>query len=109
MSLAAAVREHYLTRYPAEAARVVEKRHELLPEMGELSGEALSHLFEYLDPGYLKTFFTALDATRRRQVLQNASNRTGLLILGGLSREEMVFDKEKLLQIYDITIEKKPM
>lgn len=27
----------------------------------------------------------------------------------GLSRQEMVFDKEKLLQVYDVTIEKKPM
>ena len=27
----------------------------------------------------------------------------------GLSRQEMVFDKEKLLSIYDITIDKKPM
>ncbi|MBK7404464.1 MAG: NADH-quinone oxidoreductase subunit I [Phycisphaerales bacterium] len=29
--------------------------------------------------------------------------------LVGLSRQEMVFDKEKLLSIYDITIDKKPM
>ena len=27
----------------------------------------------------------------------------------GLSRQEMVFDKEKLLHVYDVTIEKKPM
>ena len=27
----------------------------------------------------------------------------------GLSRQEMVFDKEKLLHMYDVTIEKKPM
>lgn len=27
----------------------------------------------------------------------------------GMSRQEMIFDKEKLLSIYDITIEKKPM
>lgn len=27
----------------------------------------------------------------------------------GLSRNEMVFDKEKLLSVYDLTIEKKPM
>jgi NADH-quinone oxidoreductase subunit I len=27
----------------------------------------------------------------------------------GLSRQEMVFDKEKLLEIYDITVERKPM
>lgn len=27
----------------------------------------------------------------------------------GLSRQEMVFDKEKLLRVYDLTIEKKPM
>ena len=27
----------------------------------------------------------------------------------GLTREEMVFDKEKLLSIYDVTIDKKPM
>ncbi len=27
----------------------------------------------------------------------------------GLSRQEMVFDKEKLLHIYDVTVEKKPM
>jgi NADH-quinone oxidoreductase subunit I len=27
----------------------------------------------------------------------------------GLSREEMVFDKEKLLEVYDVTIGKKPM
>jgi len=29
--------------------------------------------------------------------------------IAGLSRQEMVFDKEKLLSIYDVTIEKKPM
>jgi len=27
----------------------------------------------------------------------------------GLSRQEMVFDKEKLLHVYDLTVEKKPM
>jgi len=27
----------------------------------------------------------------------------------GLSRQEMVFDKEKLLKVYDVTVEKKPM
>ena len=27
----------------------------------------------------------------------------------GLSRQEMVFDKEKLLEIYDVTIDRKPM
>ena len=27
----------------------------------------------------------------------------------GLSRQEMIFDKEKLLHMYDVTIEKKPM
>jgi NADH-quinone oxidoreductase subunit I len=27
----------------------------------------------------------------------------------GMSRQEMVFDKEKLLQVYDVTIDKKPM
>lgn len=27
----------------------------------------------------------------------------------GLSRQEMIFDKEKLLKMYDLTIEKKPM
>ena len=27
----------------------------------------------------------------------------------GLSRAEMVFDKDKLLSVYDITINKKPM
>jgi NADH-quinone oxidoreductase subunit I len=27
----------------------------------------------------------------------------------GLTRQEMVFDKEKLLQVYDVTISKKPM
>ncbi len=27
----------------------------------------------------------------------------------GLSRQEMVFDKEKLLSVYDVTVEKKPM
>jgi NADH-quinone oxidoreductase subunit I len=27
----------------------------------------------------------------------------------GLSRQEMVFDKEKLLEVYDVTISKKPM
>ena len=27
----------------------------------------------------------------------------------GLSREEMIFDKEKLLNVYDVTISKKPM
>ncbi len=27
----------------------------------------------------------------------------------GLSRQEMIFDKEKLLSIYDVTIDKKPM
>jgi NADH-quinone oxidoreductase subunit I len=27
----------------------------------------------------------------------------------GLSRQEMVFDKEKLLSVYDVTIERKPM
>jgi NADH-quinone oxidoreductase subunit I len=27
----------------------------------------------------------------------------------GATRQEMIFDKEKLLSIYDLTIEKKPM
>ncbi len=27
----------------------------------------------------------------------------------GLSRQEMVFDKNKLLEIYDVTIDRKPM
>ena len=27
----------------------------------------------------------------------------------GLSRAEMIFDREKLLEIYDLTIEDKPM
>jgi NADH-quinone oxidoreductase subunit I len=27
----------------------------------------------------------------------------------GMSRQEMIFDKEKLLHVYDVTIEKKPM
>ncbi|TVQ83533.1 MAG: NADH-quinone oxidoreductase subunit I, partial [Phycisphaeraceae bacterium] len=27
----------------------------------------------------------------------------------GKSRQEMIFDKEKLLHIYDVTIDKKPM
>jgi len=27
----------------------------------------------------------------------------------GLTRQEMIFDKEKLLHVYDVTINKKPM
>ena len=29
--------------------------------------------------------------------------------LVGMSRQEMIFDKEKLLKVYDVTISKKPM
>jgi len=39
----------------------------------------------------------------------DAIELTSLYDLSGKSREEMIFDKEKLLSIYDQTIEKEPM
>ena len=39
----------------------------------------------------------------------DAIELTPLYDLVGLTRQEMVFDKEKLLNIYDLTIEQKPM
>ena len=39
----------------------------------------------------------------------DAIELTALFDLTGASREEMIFDKEKLLSVYDATIEKEPM
>ena len=39
----------------------------------------------------------------------DAIELTALFDLTGTSREEMIFDKEKLLSVYDITIDKEPM
>ena len=39
----------------------------------------------------------------------DAIELTSLLDLTGRSREEMIFDKEKLLSVYDQTIENEPM
>jgi NADH-quinone oxidoreductase subunit I len=39
----------------------------------------------------------------------DAIELTTLFDLTGASREEMIFDKEKLLSVYDMTIEKEPM
>jgi NADH-quinone oxidoreductase subunit I len=39
----------------------------------------------------------------------DAIELTSLFDLTGASREEMIFDKEKLLSVYDATVEKEPM
>jgi NADH-quinone oxidoreductase subunit I len=39
----------------------------------------------------------------------DAIELTSLFDLTGASREEMIFDKEKLLSVYDITIDQEPM
>ena len=39
----------------------------------------------------------------------DAVELTALFDLTGASREEMIFDKEKLLSVYDATIDKEPM
>ncbi|HED53858.1 MAG TPA: NADH-quinone oxidoreductase subunit I [Phycisphaerales bacterium] len=39
----------------------------------------------------------------------DAIELTTLYDVVGLSRQEMIFDKEKLLSVYDVTIDKKPM
>jgi NADH-quinone oxidoreductase subunit I len=39
----------------------------------------------------------------------DAIELTSIYDLVGLTRQEMVFDKEKLLSMYDATVEKEPM
>ena len=39
----------------------------------------------------------------------NAIELTGLYDLSGLSREQMIFDKQKLLSVYDRTKDAEPM
>ena len=40
---------------------------------------------------------------------ENAIELTGLYNLTGRTREEMVFDKEKLLSVFDRTVDAEPM
>ena len=48
-------------------------------------------------------------ACAKKHALVDAIELTPRYEVVGTSREEMIFDKEKLLSIYDITIEDKPM
>ncbi len=88
MSLAGALREHYVREFPGEAARVVEKRSEFPEGLEQLSVESFTRLLEHVDPGLLKPLFLSQDEWRQSQVLQIASIRTAMLILRSLSEEE---------------------
>ncbi len=88
MSLAASAREHYVSRFPAEAARVVESEPDPTDILQDLSNAGVTRLLEYVDPANLRPMFLALDEERRSGVLQLASIRTSMLILRNLSQEE---------------------
>ncbi len=88
MTLAQTLHEQYLQRFPAQAARVIEQAPDLLPQLDHLSGQSLLMLFEHVDPAHLKPLFLLLNLQQQRDVLQGASIRTALHILGSLSEEE---------------------
>jgi magnesium transporter len=96
MSLAENIREHYVQEYPAEAARVVEQYVDSLEDLGQLSNSSFSRLLEHVDPGRLNPLFLSLDSERRSKVLQLVSVRTALLILRGLSEDELKLVLETL-------------
>jgi magnesium transporter len=89
MTLRDELREHYVSAFPADAARVVEKKLELTEGLEQLSVESYTQLLEHVDPGRLKPLFLALDEGRRAVVLQRASIRTAMLILRSLSDAEL--------------------
>lgn len=89
MRLVDELREHYVTEFPADAARVVERQLEPAEGLETLSVESFTRLLEYVDPGRLKPLFLSLDDDRRSGVLQRASIRTAMLILRSLSEDEL--------------------
>ncbi|MBD3649258.1 MAG: magnesium transporter [Pseudomonadales bacterium] len=88
------LRESYLSRFPAEAARVLEKSPALAGELGELSTPSLVSMLERVDPGYLQALFQALPFEKQAEILESCSIRAALLILRSLSAG----DREKLLE-----------
>ena len=53
--------------------------------------------------------FDLWDGCGRDKVEERFIELTHTYAVVGLSRQEMIFDKEKLLAVYDATVEKKPM
>ena len=99
MKLANELREHFVREHPGDAARVVEKlpldTH--LPEVLDLiSAESFTRMLEQIDPGRLHTLFLSLDIDRQAKVLGLASIRTAMLILRGLSQDQVNAVLERL-------------
>lgn len=91
--LADQLREAYLSRFPSEAARVLEKSPELARDLGDLSTSSLVSMFERIDPGYLQALFQGLPFEKQANILESCSIRAALLILRSLPPR----DREKLL------------
>ncbi len=87
MSLRNALREHYISHFPSEAARVVEREPGLGEELSSFSDASLVQLFEYVDPAHLGRLFESLDSRQQEHVIESVSIRAGLQILGSLPRE----------------------
>ena len=81
MTLAHALHEQYLQRFPADAARALEDNPDVLGNLEHLSRQSLVQLFEHVDPAFLKTFFMVLKPAQQQELLQGASIRTSLQIL----------------------------
>ncbi|WP_167855010.1 magnesium transporter [Mangrovimicrobium sediminis] len=96
MNLVDELREYYVREFPAEAARVLERRDSAAERVEVLSAEAATRLLEHADPGRLTDLFLSLEPDRRARVLQLASLRTALLILRSLAPEERATELEAL-------------
>jgi magnesium transporter len=87
MNLSQNLREHYVTHFPTEAARIIEREPELATAPDSFSDESLARMFEYVDPAHLAELFLTLDKSRQEYVLISASTRTALQILGSLPEQ----------------------
>ncbi len=96
MNLLNTVREHYVRKFPAEAAPVLEHETDVSAQLADLSDAAVARLLENVDPANLERMFLALDGERRGEVLQLASVRTALLIMRALPPAELDATLESL-------------
>ncbi|MDZ7685930.1 MAG: magnesium transporter [Gammaproteobacteria bacterium] len=94
MTFEATLRNQYLERHPARAARLVERDPTVARRLQVLPRAELARLFDHLDPARIREIFHLLTDEQQVELLSTAGIRTVLMILRGLGDEE----RERLLE-----------
>ncbi len=100
MSVADSLKLAYVSNFPGEVARFVEKSPDRINDIANLPPDGLTEFLDRVDPSMLRTLFLKLPEATQLSVLQSATVRLSLLILRSLEDDE---EAELLARLDDLT------